>query len=148
MRVGRRQENPFFEESFSSGRRCLFSFSSTPCVMTYYSRGWRRRFIVLLAVFLVEIVHAATKKGRNSRRKKSVHMPDYLMGVFYIMLACLLPVLVAFCWECVKDPGVRRIFQYYRQKAYVNLSSRIAAARSPKKAKTKRSSKVRNKRRE
>ena len=59
-------------------------------------------------------------------------MKEYLWNILLIMACCLLPVLLAFLFDCAKDPGVRRIFEHYKRKAYVNMSSKIASFQSPK----------------
>ena len=65
-----------------------------------------------MLVFLANVVTIAeSKRKKRKNTKKYNHAGEYFRKIAFIFIICLLPVLIAFCWDClVKDRFAARLF--------------------------------------
>ena len=103
----------------------------------YNERRQPKRMVLLLLMFIgnaLTIVEGKRKK--RGKKKKFTNAGEYFRHIFSFVIICLLPVLVAFCWEwLVKDRVAVRVFQHYRKKFWKNINSRLLGNSSKKHSK-------------
>ena len=104
-----------------------------------------KRYVILVSMFLANVVTIVEgKRKKRGKKKKYTNAGQYFRNIAFIFIICLLPVLVAFCWEwLVKDRVAARVFKHYKKKFWKNINSSIIGRKNRKSSKARsRRSKV------